>query len=105
MEMIGSVMCQKNSMIFRHHDMSAQLSDVSPRSGNQSKNEPPANSTISRMANRKPGTAYPTMIRAEVHTSNGAPSSTALRMPSGIEIRFASNAIQMPSEIETGSFS
>ena len=35
----------------------SQFSEVRPRSGNQSKNEPPANSTISRMANRKPGMA------------------------------------------------
>ena len=32
-------------------------SEVSPRNGNQSKNEPPANRMISRMANRKPGIA------------------------------------------------
>ena len=42
---------------------------------------------------------------AEVHTSNCEPSLIALRMPSGIEIRYVSNVSQMPSEIETGSFS
>jgi len=39
------------------HDICDQPSEVRPRSGNQSKNEPPANSTISRMAKRKPGMA------------------------------------------------
>ena len=38
-------------------DRLAQLSDVSPRSGNQSRNEPPANSTISSTPSTKPGIA------------------------------------------------
>jgi hypothetical protein len=41
---------------------------------------------ISRIANRKPGIAKPTMMMAEVHIER-EPSATALRMPSGIEIR------------------
>ena len=40
-----------------HHGSCDQLSDISPRSGNQSKKEPPANRMISRMANRNPGIA------------------------------------------------
>ena len=74
-------------MIFQYQGNCAQPSDVSPRTGNQLKNEPPANRTINRIANRNPGMAKPTMMTPEVHVSNGVPSFTALRIPSGIEIR------------------
>ncbi len=68
-------------------DSSPQVSDVRPRSGNQCTNEPPARSTTSRIAKRKPGIAYPTITTALVQTSNGVPSRTALATPRGIEIR------------------
>jgi hypothetical protein len=42
---------------------------------------------IRRIANRKPGIANPMMITPDVQVSNRDPSWTALRMPSGIEIR------------------
>ncbi len=42
---------------------------------------------IRRIANRNPGIAKPTMMTAEVQVSNFDPSFTALRIPSGIEIR------------------
>src|SRR5947209_18066384 len=45
------------------------------------------------------------MMMLEVQVSNREPSLTALRMPSGIEIKYVSSVIQMPSDIETGSFS
>ncbi len=45
------------------------------------------------------------MMTVEVQTSKREPSSIAFRMPSGIEIRYVSNVIQMPSDIDTGSFS
>jgi hypothetical protein len=51
------------------------------------RNEPPANRMISRIANRKPGIANPMMIAAEVQVSKREPSATALRTPSGIEMR------------------
>ena len=51
------------------------------------KNDPPANRMMSRIANRKPGIAKPTTITAEVQVSKRDPSLTALRIPSGIEIR------------------
>src|SRR6185312_14536151 len=92
-------------MIFQYHGNCAQPSEVRPRSGNRLKNEPPANRMIKRIANKKPGIAKPTMITAEVQVSNFDPSATALRMPSGIEIRYVSSVIQIPSDIETGSFS
>src|SRR5206468_8511448 len=82
-----------------------QPSEVRPRKGKMLRNEPPANRMISRIANRKPGIAKPTMITADVHVSNFEPSWTALRMPSGIEIRYVRSVIQTPSDIETGSFS
>ena len=45
------------------------------------------------------------MMTPDVHTSNRVPSWIALRMPSGIEIRYSSSTIHSPSEIDTGSFS
>src|SRR3977135_179326 len=86
-EISGSVMCQKESKIFQYQGKGAQPSDVRPRSGKKLKNEPPANRMIRRIANKNPGIAKPTMITAEVQVSNFDPSITALRMPSGIEIR------------------
>ncbi len=74
-------------MIFQYQGNCDQPSEVRPRSGKMLKNEPPANRMISRIANRNPGIAKPTMITAEVQVSNFEPSLTALRMPSGIEIR------------------
>ena len=71
-------------MIFQYQGKFDQPSEVRPRSGNQLKNEPPANRIMSRIANRKPGIAKPTMIAAEVQVSKREPSETALRMPSGI---------------------
>ena len=44
------------------------------------------------------------MMTADVQHRNCVPSRTALRMPSGIEMRRRANIIQTPSEIETGSF-
>src|SRR5579872_1900576 len=92
-------------MIFQYHGKVDQPSEVKPRSGKMLRKEPPANRMISRIANRKPGIAKPMMITAEVQVSNFDPSCTALRMPSGIEIRYVNNVIQMPSDIETGNFS
>src|SRR5436305_8418336 len=45
------------------------------------------------------------MMMLDVQVSKREPSLTALRMPSGIEIRYVSSVIQMPSDIDTGSFS
>src|SRR5271154_3977102 len=92
-------------MIFQYQENCDQPSDVSPRSGKILKKEPPANRMIRRIANRNPGIAKPTIITAEVQVSNFEPSITALRIPSGIEIRYVKSVIQMPSDIETGSFS
>ncbi|CKY14299.1 Uncharacterised protein [Mycobacterium tuberculosis] len=52
-----------------------------------SKNDPPANRMISRIANRKPGIAKPMMMMPDVQVSNFEPSWIALRIPSGIEIK------------------
>src|SRR5215472_16116083 len=41
------------------------------------------------------------MMMVEVHTSKREPSRTALRMPSGIEIKKLSSIIQRPSDMET----
>src|SRR5215469_13285865 len=92
-------------MIFQYQGNCDQPSEVNPRNGKMLKNEPPANRMIKRIANRNPGIAKPTMITADVQVSNFEPSFTALRMPSGIEIRYVRSVIQMPSDIETGSFS
>ena len=45
------------------------------------------------------------MMTLEVQTSKREPSPTAFRIPSGIEIRYVSSIIQIPSDIDTGSFS
>ena len=74
-------------MIFQCHGNCSQPSEVSPRSGKMLQNEPPENRMINRIANRNPGIAKPTMMTAEVQVSKREPSLTALRMPSGIEIR------------------
>jgi predicted transcriptional regulator len=68
------------------------------------KNEPPANRMISRIANRNPGIANPTMIIAEVQVSNLEPSITALRNAERDRDQIGQSVIQMPSDIETGSF-
>ena len=60
---------------------------------------------MSRMANRKPGIALPTMTTPDDQTSKRDPSRTALAMPSGIDIRYTSSVVHSPSEIETGIFS
>ena len=57
MAVIGSVMCQRYARIFLSHGRSRQFSLVRPRSGKNCQNEPPAKSTISKMAKRKPGIA------------------------------------------------
>ena len=69
-------------------DSVAQLSDVSPRSGNQSRNVPPANSTISSTPSAKPG-----QREADQHEQRGRACRSATlrappsRRPSGIEMR------------------
>ena len=45
------------------------------------------------------------MIAPEVHVSKGVPSFTALRIPKGMEIRYAATVDHRPSVIETGIFS
>ena len=43
--------------------------------------------TMSKIANKNPGTALPKITMLEVQTSNLEPSLVAFEMPSGIEIK------------------
>ena len=66
---------------------SAQLLEVSPRSGKMSQNEPPPNSTISSTPSTKPGTAWPARTATVLTKSNLVPFRTAFRTPSGTDTR------------------
>ena len=85
---------------------SCQLSEVRPRSGNSSKNVPPANSTISRTPSTKPGNG-----KADQHDhGGGGVEARALAHRLGDaernrnQVRRAGTS-RAPRLIETGSFS
>ena len=69
------------------HDSSDQLSEVSPRSGNHSRNVPPQKSTIRTTPRTNPGSAKPASTAIDDSASKREPSRTAFAMPSGIESR------------------
>ena len=63
------------------------MSDTIPLKGNKSKYRPPAKIIISKIANRKDGTALPMMTTALDQISNFFPSLTAFEIPKGIDIK------------------
>ena len=60
---------------------------------------------INNIANRNEGIAFPIITTALDHISNFLPSLTALKIPSGMDIKYISKVVHRPKEIETGSFS